>query len=58
MSPVSTDPRGGAALSNKHRTFFNSKRLKARAHEARTHGVVSNWNSFLRSIFKIKWHVR
>ena len=38
--------------------FFYSMMMKARAHEARTHKVVSNGISFLRSIFKIKRHVR
>ena len=41
---------GGGALSHKHRTLFYSMRMKACAHGARTHGVVSNEISFLRSI--------
>ena len=45
-------------LSHKHRTLFYSMRMKACAYEARRHGVVSNGISFLRSIFKVKRHMR
>ena len=42
-------------LSHKHRSLFYSMRMKDRAHEARTHGVVSTGIQYLRSTFKIKW---